>query len=480
MSKACVRARVDSVAFALLLMVLIALPAPVLAQRAKVSFRIAPFGSPNLSPLFKIDVVEPVSRGGVVVPSFTLTDTKTGPEFTNISLLFPDVALGTTAVASRLGDQPLPSTFVSSPLSGTSVKKPMRGVSFSTAGATPWTFLVGQLNTGSGAPGLSSGAPAVAALALSLAPDKRMSVAPRLLVPVGARETGQTSIGTSIRAKVSPHISVVSDVAAAATARTGWAPLASAGVSGRWAGTEVETSVLRGAPSHGTTGPAIFGTLDREVARGRLQPLPGLTISGFASRSRPANIADASDTKVGSFGVAYERLPYGNLMATRQTELTSQQALEITRVEWRHAAAGGLTLRYTETRATHADAPATDSASKLVEVDLPRLTPQRAGGRLNLRAALTANSSAATPGIGSKLSGRVGVYDEIALFGETELGLAGRDGGQFLRALRVTTDVPVVQDTSIQLLYTYRSGTPFSFDRAFEARVSRTINLFTW
>ena len=126
------------------------------------------------------------------------------------------------------------------------------------------------------------------------------------------------------------------------------------------------------------------------------------------------------------------------------------------------------------------DAPATDSASKLVEVDFPRLTPQHTGGRLDLRAALTASPSSATPGIGSRLSGRLGVYDEIALFGETELGFARSDGGQLLRVLRVTTDMPVLQDTSIQLLYTYRSGTPSSFARAFEARVSRTINLFTW
>ena len=85
MSKACVRARVNSVAFVLLLIALIAFPAPALAQRAKVSFRIAPFGSPNLSPLFKVDVVNPVSHGGVTVPSFSLTDTKTGPQFTNLA-----------------------------------------------------------------------------------------------------------------------------------------------------------------------------------------------------------------------------------------------------------------------------------------------------------------------------------------------------------------------------------------------------------
>jgi hypothetical protein len=477
MPQACIRVRFAPAAFVLLLT---AFPASALAQQAKISFRIAPFGGPNASPLFKVDIVEPVAQGGLMVPSFSLTDTQTGPQVTNLALLLPDVTIGTTPVASRLGDQLLPTTFVSSPLSGGSMKKPMRGVSFSTAGATPWTVAVGQLNTGSDASALSTGAPSVAALSVSLAHHKRVSVAPRLLVPVSARDAGQTSIGTAIRAKVNSHISFVSDVGAADSAPIGWVPLASAAVSGQWTGTEVETSVLRGAPSHGATGPAIVRTVDREVARGRLHPLPGLTISAAASWSRSANPVGTSDTKVGSVGVAYEHLPYGNLAATRQSEFTSQQALEITRFEWRHAAAGGLTLRYSETHTTPPAAPGTDAASKIVEVDLPRLTPQRTSGRLNLRAALTASPSSATPGIGSRVSGRVGVYDEIALVGETELGLVRSDGKHLLRAMRLTTDVPILQDTSVQLLYTYRSGAPFSFDRAFEARVSRLVNLFTW
>ena len=103
MSQACVRVRVASAAFVLLL---IAFPAPALAQQAKVSFRIAPFGVPNLSPLFKVDVVEAVGSGGLIFPSFTLTDTNNGPQVTNLALLLPDVTIGTTAVASRLGDQP--------------------------------------------------------------------------------------------------------------------------------------------------------------------------------------------------------------------------------------------------------------------------------------------------------------------------------------------------------------------------------------
>ena len=178
--------------------------------------------------------------------------------------------------------------------------------------------------------------------------------------------------------------------------------------------------------------------------------------------------------------MAYDWLPYGHLSATRQKELTSRQEVETTRVEWQPAAVGGFKLRYTETRSTPADAPGTAFGSKLVEVDLPPLTPQHPERRLDLRAALMADPSSTTPGISSRLSGRLGVFNEVALMGETELGLAHSDGRQMLRNLRLTTDVPVMQDMSVQLLYTYQTGTPFSFGRAFEARVSRTIKSFTW
>ena len=247
-------------------------------------------------------------------------------------------------------------------------------MSFSTAGATPWTFLLGQLDTGSGAPALSSGAPSVAALALSLAPHKR---------DVGrteaARSRGRARNGTDEHRDLDSGESEPSHLGGQRCRRSlhradrMGAPRVCRRV-GTWAGTELETSVLRGAPSHGMAGPAIVGTLDREVARGRLQPLPGFTIRvspvGRARRRLPTRRTRGSARSASRT----ERAPYGNLTATRQTEFTSQQAQEIRRVEWRQAAAGGLTLRYTETPTTRPDATATDSASKLVELDLPRLT----------------------------------------------------------------------------------------------------------
>ena len=114
--------------------------------------------------------------------------------------------------------------------------------------------------------------------------------------------------------------------------------------------------------------------------------------------------------------------------------------------------------------------------SSRVEVDLPALAP-RCVGCLDLRAALTAGSSSQTDaGLNSRVSGRVALVDDAALTGETELGLTGGDG-QVLRALRVTTEMPVVPATRLQLSYAYRTGAHFPLGQVFEARILRRVSL---
>jgi hypothetical protein len=466
------------IGFATFLLVLLGFPASGLSQAIKASVRVVPFGSPaGLTHLFKFDFVQGPGQA-VTFPSLTLTQTSTGPQLSNLALALPEVTIGSTAVTSRFGDQGLPRAFASSPLLGASVKRPMRGLSFSTAGRTPWTVSVGQLEPGSDALAPSSGGPAVVALATTLTRTERVSFTPRLLVPVGAEGAGRTNIGTAMRAELSPHISVHSDLGAADAPRAGWAPLASAGLVGRWTGTEIETSVLRGTPSAGTEGPAIVGSVDRELARGLVRPLPGLTVSGLASWSRPASAERVADTTLGSVGVVFDRLPYGQLAATRQRELTSGKGVETTRLEWRHTSVGGFIVRYTEKHALHRDTPETDHGAKLVEVDLPSLVSQHPGSRLNLRAALSAESAAGSATVGSRLSGRFKVLDELAIGGETEWGLSPGGQHQPLRALRLTSDVEVMEHTAVQLMYTYRAGMPSSFGRAFEARISRSFDVF--
>ena len=118
-----------------------------------------------------------------------------------------------------------------------------------------------------------------------------------------------------------------------------------------------------------------------------------------------------------------------------------------------------------------------DKAWSRVELDFPVLAPQTVMRGLDLRAALTAGSiSQTSAGVSSKFSGRLALVDNAVLTGETELGLTGKDG-QLLHGLRVTTEVPVVPATNLQLSYAYRTGPQLPVGQVFEARIVRRVRL---
>ena len=480
MFRPCVRAHVGSAAFVLLML---CLPGTVLAQQAKVSFRVAPFGTTkSASPLFKIDIVEPQSRKGMTLPSLTLVDTSTGPRLTNLALTMPRLLIGETSVESKFGDQPLPRSFVSSPLAGASVKRPIRGLSFSTSGSTPWSFSVGQLDNGTNQPATSSTAPGIMALAMGLTPTKRVNVAPRLLVPLGT-PAAQANLGTAIQAQLTPHMSFVSDVGAADIAHGSWDPLAAAGVIAHWSGAEVETNMVRGAPipTSQNANTAMVGSVDREVVRGQLRSIPGVTVSALASLSRPASDEHAVDTKTGSVGIAYDRLPYGQLAATNQNEDYPTLDINTTRVEWRHAPVGGFAVRFTGKRQSYDNVPQSTQLARQLEVDFPGWRGQDPGTRLEVHTAITADPTLSpSPTLSSRFTGRVAMFGNVGLAGETEVGVKLDDGGGLVRALRLTSEVPVFRATALQLLYSYRPGMPFVLNQAIEARISRTIKLAGW
>jgi hypothetical protein len=133
-----------------------------------------------------------------------------------------------------------------------------------------------------------------------------------------------------------------------------------------------------------------------------------------------------------------------------------------------------MAVRYVQRRASGSTTEAVGEDSSRVEVDLPALVPRSAG--LDVRAGLAAGSSSLTgPGMNSKVSGRVGLVNNAALTGETELAMTG--GGQVLRALRVATDMPVVPATRLQLSYSYRTSTQNPLGQVFEAHILRRLNL---
>ncbi len=391
-------------------------------------------------------------------------------------LELPILDLGETSVASRLGDQSLPAVFRAAPLAGSALTSPIRGLTFTSSGTAPLSLSFGQMGTVPATGRRVPGSPAFSAAAVSFTPSTRLSLTPHVLVPSGS-PYAQTSVGTVIRANVVGNLALVTDVGMSGTADTAWAPLASARVGGNWPRAGIETSVLRGAAaSRPDADKAFLSSRDREAVQAQVQPVPGLTLAALTSSSRPAADPDADDTILGSLRVAYDGLPTGQLAAVRQRETTVSRKAEMTSLEWRQRGLGRMAVRYVHRRTSDPALDGVDEGSSRVEVDLPALAP-RSAGRLDLRAALTAGSSSeAGAGVNSRVSSRLGLLDEAALTGETELGLTGGDG-QVLRALRVTTEMPVVPATRLQLSYTYRAGAQFPLGQMFEARILRRLRV---
>ncbi len=455
---------------------LFSLPGSSTAQEARFSFPAAPLNTSGATPLFRVDIVEPPERSTVALPSVTVVETPRGPRMSNVALKLPPLSIAGTSVASKLGDQALPRTFSSSPWAGDLVKRPIRGLSFSTTGSTPVNVLVGQMD-GSRPLTQPGDAPGVVALSMGVGSNQEFSVTPRALVPMGS--TTQASVGTAIRTEVSQHVSLVSDVGAAGTTENGWDPLASAAVIGHWSGAEFETNLLRGASPVGTTDLPTVRSLDREIIRGKVRSIPGITISTQASWSRPSSAPTTADTTVGSIGVAYDRLPIGVLIAARQDEDSSVQEIDTTRIEWRRRSAGGIVVRYTQWEQTPRDRLLSGVSSKQMELEVPGWIDRDLRNRLDVGAVLTENPEPGAPIVSSKLSGRFDVVGHVGVTGDTEVGFTS--GGPTLRMLRVASSVPLLNRTAVQLLYVYQARGPYVFEnQSFEARLSRSIPLANW
>ena len=452
-------------------------PALATAQEANMSTTVASLGSGTVTSRINLEAVKPkpATDRGLALPSLSLIDDGSGPRVTSLVLELPVLDLGEASVASRLGDQSLPAVFRAGPLAGSALTSPIRGLTLTTMGTAPLSLSFGQMGTGLATDG-AQGSPAFAAAAVSFSPSTRLSLTPRVLIPSGSSDA-QTSVGTAIKANVVGKLALVTDVGMAGTADTAWAPLASARLAGQWSRAGIETSVLRGvAAPRARADKAFVASRDREAVQAQVRPLPGLTFAALTSSSRPAADPEADDTTLGSLRIAYDGLPTGQLAAVRQRETTASREADITSLEWRQRGLGRMAVRYVHRRASDSALDGVDEGSSRVEVDLPALAP-RSAGRLDLRAELTADASSQTdPGVNSRVSSRLGLLDKTALTGETELGLIGGDG-QMLRALRVTTEMPVVPATRLQLSYAYRAGAQFPLGQVFEARILRRLRV---
>ena len=211
---------------------------------------------------------------------------------------------------------------------------------------------------------------------------------------------------------------------------------------------------------------------DREAAQAQVQPLPGLTLAALTSSSRPSfdpvrmtRHSDRCGSPTTGSGTG-KWLRFSSARRRPRGSRTSPRSSGYAGVGPDHGV-----LR-ASARIGLGGARGQARARLAWNWTFPSLVPCSAGC-LDLRAALTAGSISPTDsGLNSKVSGRVGLIDSAALTGETELGLTGRDG-QVLRGLRVTTEMPVVPATRLQLSYAYRTGAQFPLGQVFEMRILR-------
>lgn len=443
------------------------------AQDAVMSTSVAPGGSGATSRI-SLDTVtaKPATDRGLTLPAFSLIDDGTGPRLNSLMLQMPTVDFGDVTVTSVLGDQRLPAVFRSGTFAGPALASATRGLTLTTSGRAPWSLSFGQLTL----PGQSKTAdvPTFAAAAVSFTPSKRLSVTPQLMIPSGAANA-QASIGTAIRANLVKNVQMLTDLGMASTGDSPWSPLASARLVGQWPRAGIETSVLRGtaAPATGAN-TAFVSSRDREAVQAHVQPMRGLALAALTSVSRPSSEPAADDTTQGTLRIAYDKIPNGQLAATQQREATASREVDTTSLEWQHKGAVPMTIRYVRQNSSDSALESNNSTSRF-EVDLPVLAPG-SPGTVDVRAALTAGTISGTAsGISSKLSGRIALVDKTALSGETELGITNQDG-QLLRGLRLSTEMPVVPTTRLQISYVYRTGTQFPLGQVFEARILRSVS----
>jgi hypothetical protein len=405
-----------------------------------------------------------------------LTNTDAGPLLTNIALLFPTVSLANTPVTSQFGDQHLAQAFLSAPLSDGATRQTIRGMNFSVAGSAPWSVSVGQLSGGSPAPVFSSDGSGVLALSGGFEPLPRVFVRPRSMMTIHSDEGAQPVVATAIQADLSNHVSLLTDVGATETAGAGWGPVSAARLTGRWARTGLETNVLRGAPLLAGDRSQTVRSVDRETLGGHLQLVPGMKVSGQASRSRPAATPSA-ETKAGALVFAYENFEHGQLAAATEIQRFENQQVLTHRIEVRQPMRHSFAVRYLETRSTPLVAPAPRQLSRQVELETPRWTVDGGGYRADLQALITTRAASQDDNrMTSRIKGRLAFSSWYGLSGETEMMLFGSDDGP-LRTARLISDAALMRNTALQVFYTYRTGTRFSVGRSIEVRISRTIRL---
>ena len=442
---------------------------------------LSPFGASRSAPPFTFELVEAAHARRV--PRFTLVGAERGPQITQYVSELPRLTIGKLSFAPSYGDQRLALELPAASLAGMGVEpRPLRGLSLTArTGTASLSIAAGQL--GAREPGLlGSAIPRVVSVMSTIKAHRRVSVAPRAIVPIGRADrlgAATTGLGTGGRVDVAPHLAAVGDVGAVRLASSTWAHSAAGGLVGGWPRAAFELSVARADRNYTLLGPVGFAGLDRETVTSRVTLRAGQTLSGYFGRARPhGRDQQASGSTIGSLVWQAEHVSGGTLTAGYDRNADRSRQVHHFRMEWHGAPAGwASTIRLVVRRHQSVGAGPEPPAFRelFVQVQQPAWLAKWIAIDGRATVALSGRP-AGTPHMNWRITSRLAAITRLTMDADTEGALFGvRLPGQRLSSARVAMEVAVGRRTSVRVSYGQAPGAPTRFMQRLEGRIIRTL-----
>lgn len=456
--------------------ILLLAPGDAWSGDGRATINLLPFGRPGQQgPFFSFDITDPVSQGLFSVPTATLKTTEGGAQLTNLSVAMPALRLAGARFSPRYGDQRLELDVPARALSGFKLDpRPVRGLTLSAANdSRAVTLMVGRLPGGSTS--FTAAAPRVLAFTSRVALGSKLAVTPRLVTPLGARDTtgsAPPNIGTGFAADVVPHVRMLADVAATRTGARRWAPLSVLGGIGQWSRGSVEASLARTGAGFDMLGAAPLAAGERALVHGRLVALRDVAVSGLFTTTRPER---GTGARTAEFAAEVSRFALGVVTLAHTTMTEASQVTRRFVLGWQQSRLVQSLVRLIEERGSNGSRGRT-AVDRRLQVELRANPAPRVGLEWHASASLAPRLSQGASRLSSRLTGSVRVLETVAVTAQLEHGLLGTTVPVFdLRSLQLGGDIVVSPRTTLQVGYSYTPGSRLPLHRRFSARVIRTV-----
>ena len=424
-------------------------PQQTFAQDVRVTFSfLRPGGSQPQAPLVGFEMLDTVSLGDLSLPAVKVVSTDAGTNVSNYTMALPVLSLAGVSVTPQYGEQKL--GLMASSLSGLKLKpRKVSGLSLSTKrGSSAFTLMLGRLSGKKTRLTGLVGAPSVLAFSGTLKPSARLTLAPRVVTPLGSQTrpgSAGTSVGTGVSAALSSHVKLIGELAGARTKRGSWAPFVVVGSVGKWSRGSVETSVRRANSAYALAGRIPSATQDQEMLKGQLRLVAGLSVTGELSTSRPhARQQDDAGRVTRSLTFKLARFGPGIFKITGKqvTDRSRDRHTDRLQLEWRQEHIVKSVVRLTQER--------------------QRDLLSDGGGRLVRQLQLD-------------LTGRVG--GRLALSGKAEYDLFdNRAATASIGKVRLGGDIALSDRTTLHLVYSRDPKAKTARSQLFEGRISRLVS----